>query len=382
MRANGGLIAALGAIAIALAGCGSDHGGGGAANMVLKTASLNGAQETPAVTTAATGTAVFNVDMSSGAITGTVNTSNIDGTVAHIHEGPVGTLSPVIVPLNKGAGGTWTVPDGTILTSTQLDSLNNGNLYVNVHTAANPQGEIRGQIGRQVWYASLTPAQETPATTSTASGTGVFIFDPVSRTMSGTVTSTGVTGTVSHMHIGAVGVAAPVAIPFTGGPANWTMPATVLTDTQVASLNAGNFYANVHSAANPGGEIRGQLYIPVRIANLTGLQETPPNSSAAKGFGTLGINPYTRTVAGRMDWSGVNATDAHIHNAAPGSPGGIVIRGTVVRGDGGSLVIGPTTDPLADNLLAAFILNNLYYNVHSATFPSGEIRGQLAFTAQ
>jgi hypothetical protein len=61
----------------------------------------------------------------------------------------------------------------------------------------------------------------------------------------------------------------------------------------------------------------------------------------------------------------------------PVSAGGIVIRGTVTTGDNGSLVINSAT-PLADNLLAAFIVNNLYYNVHSALVPAGEIRGQLA----
>ncbi len=91
------------------------------------------------------------------------------------------------------------------------------------------------------------------------------------------------------------------------------------------------------------------------------------------------MNPFTGAIAGRMTWSGVIATDAHIHNAPPGTAGAIVIRGTVTTGDKGQLVIGSTT-PLADNLFAAFMLGNLYYNVHSATFPSGEIRGQLAFT--
>ncbi|HSW82909.1 MAG TPA: CHRD domain-containing protein [Usitatibacter sp.] len=373
----------LGYLASAAAAIGLASGCGGTDSkpntMVVKAASLNGAQETPAVTTMATGTAVFTIDTDSGAISGTVNTSNIDATVAHIHEGPVGVLSPVIIPLTKGDNGTWTVPDGTTLTPSQLDSLKNGNLYVNVHTAANPTGEIRGQIGRQVFFASLAGAQETPPTGSTATGTGVFIFDPATSTMSGTVTTTGITGTVAHMHIGAIGQAASPAIPFGGGPTSWTMSSTVLTEAQVTSLNGGNFYANVHSAANPGGEIRGQLYFPVRFANLSGEQETPSNSSAGTGAGVLSVNPFTRAAAGRMTWSGVIATDAHIHNAAPGTPGGIVIRGTVVAGDKGSLAIN-TPGALADNLLIAFMQNNLYYNVHSATFPSGEIRGQLAFT--
>ena len=377
MRAYLGYLATV-AAAIGLAsGCSNSDSKPN--TMVVKSASLNGAQETPAVTTFATGTAIFTIDTASGSITGTVNTSNIDGSAAHIHEGPVGTASPVIIPLNKADGGTWTVPDGTTLTASQLDSLKNGNLYVNVHTAANPNGEIRGQIGRQVFFASLTGAQETPPTGSTATGTGVFVFDPATSTMSGSVTTTGVTATASHIHIAAIGQSAGVAVPFTGGPANYTMPATVLTDAQVTSLNAGNFYANVHSAANPGGEIRGQLYFPVRFANLSGEQETPPNSSAGTGAGVLSVNPFTRTATGRMTWSGVIATDAHIHNAPAGTPGSIVVRGTVITGDKGSLVIN-TPSALADNVFISFMQNGLYYNVHSATFPAGEIRGQLAFT--
>jgi hypothetical protein len=364
-----------------LAACGGSDSPSSATmpSLLTRTTTLNGAQETPAVTTAASGSAFFTVDMATGALQGTVSTTGINASAAHIHEGAVGVPAPVIIPLTQGTAGTWTVPPGTTLTATQLESLRNGNLYVNVHTAANPNGEIRGQIGRQVYFATLTGAQETPPTTSTATGTGVFVFDPATSTMAGTVTTTGVTGTVAHMHIGAIGQAASPAIPFTGGPANWTMPATVLTDTQLTALGAGNFYANVHSAASPGGEIRGQLYLPLKMANLNGAQETPPNASTGSGSGRLMVNPFTRAVAGRMDWAGVNATDAHIHNAAPGVAGGIVLRGTVTRGDPGSLVIDSAT-PLADNLLVAFMLGNLYYNVHSATFPSGEIRGQLTIT--
>jgi CHRD domain-containing protein len=380
MRAHPVRLAVAFCLASLLGACGGSDSPAPPANTTVKVVQLNGAQETPAVTTAATGTAILSVDLNSGAISGSVTTSNIDGVAAHIHEGPVGVLSPVIVPLDKGSGGTWTVPAGTTLSGTQLDSLKNGNLYVNVHTAANPTGEIRGQIGRTVYFATLTQAQETPPTGSSATGTGVFVLDPDTGTMSGTVTTSGVAGLVAHMHIGAIGTPAPPAIPFTAnGTDGWTMPPTVLTAAQLDSLNAGNFYANVHSAANPGGEIRGQVYIPVRMANLTGSQETPPNGSAGSGTGTFMVNPFTRTAAGVETWQGVaNPTDSHIHNSAgAGVAGGIVVRGTVTLGDPGKLVINTST-PLADNVFAAFMLGNLYYNVHSQQFPSGEIRGQLA----
>ena len=360
--------------ALLLAGCGSNDGGG-PSNTVVKSVSLTGAQENPPVTTAAVGTGTLTFDRNTGAVSGTITTTGITATVAHIHEGPVGVNAPVIVPLTQTSPGVWTVPAGSTLTVPQIESLLAGNLYVNVHTAANPGGEIRAQIGRQVFFARLTGAQEVPAVTTSASGSGSFIFDPETRTLSGTVTTVGVAGTVAHVHTGAVGVAGPITIPMSGGP-TWTLPATVLTEAQVADLLGGLMYANVHSAANPGGEIRGQIHLPVRVATLSGAQEVPPNSSTATGSGSLMINPVTGAVAGRLDWSGVNATDAHIHRAAAGVAGGIVIRGTVVTGNNGSLVINQAT-PLTEDLYAAFLLGNLYYNVHSAAFPPGEIRGQL-----
>ena len=374
------LFAALGVMALLLSHCGGGGGSTGSPNLTVKTAQMNGAQVVPAVTTAGVATGAFTIDLSSGAISGTVITTNIDPTGVSIQEGAVGATSTAsIITLSKGANGMWEVPSGATLTAAQLDSLKNGTLYVSAATTANPNGEIRGQIGRKVFFATLTGAQETPPTTSTATGTGVFVFDPDTGTMSGTVTTTGITGLVAHMHIAAIGQPASPAIPFTGGPANWTMPPTVLTADQITSLGLGNFYANVHSTANPGGEIRGQVYIPVRMANLTGTQETPPNTSTGTGVGTFMVNPFNRSIAGVETFQGVaNPTDSHIHSSAgPGVAGGIVIRGTVTLGNPGKLAIASST-PLSDALLVSFMQGNLYYNVHSQQFPSGEIRGQLS----
>ena len=105
---------------------------------------LSGDQESPPVKTSGAGTGFFAI-ANNNAITGSINTAGIAGTAAHIHEAAPGKNGPVIIPLTK-AGDSYTVPAGTKLTDAQLAAFKAGNLYVNVHTAANPGGELRGQL--------------------------------------------------------------------------------------------------------------------------------------------------------------------------------------------------------------------------------------------
>jgi hypothetical protein len=105
---------------------------------------LTGDQEVPPVKSAgsASGTITINDDMS---VSGSVKTTGIVGTMAHIHEAAAGKNGPVIVKLQKD-GDTWSVPAGTKLTAAQFASFKAGDLYVNVHTAENAKGELRAQL--------------------------------------------------------------------------------------------------------------------------------------------------------------------------------------------------------------------------------------------
>lgn len=105
---------------------------------------LAGEQEVPPVKTAGKGDGTIIVG-NDKTVSGSVTTSGIAGTAAHIHEGAAGINGPVIVPLTK-AGDTYSVPAGAKLTDAQFASFQAGNLYVNVHTAANPGGELRAQL--------------------------------------------------------------------------------------------------------------------------------------------------------------------------------------------------------------------------------------------
>ena len=106
---------------------------------------LTGAEETPPVTTTASGSGTITI-AADKSVSGTVKTTGIDGTVAHIHVGAPGMAGPPIITLTKGADGTWSVPAGSKLTDDQFASFKAGNLYVNVHSAAHPPGEIRAQL--------------------------------------------------------------------------------------------------------------------------------------------------------------------------------------------------------------------------------------------
>lgn len=116
---------------------------------------------------------------------------------------------------------------------------------------------MKGDKGENV---TLNSSSEVPAVTSSASGTGtVTVASDCSVTAK--ITVTGMTATASHIHQGARGANGPVIVPFVkeGDNTFVAAPGAKMTEEQCKAYKAGNTYVNVHSAKNPGGEIRAQL---------------------------------------------------------------------------------------------------------------------------
>ena len=113
-----------------------------AANVDVK---LSGDQEVPPVKTSATGNGTITVN-DDKTVSGSVTTAGVNGVAAHIHNGAPGKNGPVAVPLTKDGDNKWTVGPGAKLTDAQFADFKAGNLYVNVHSAAHKDGEIRGQL--------------------------------------------------------------------------------------------------------------------------------------------------------------------------------------------------------------------------------------------
>lgn len=129
----------LATVAALLPGC-ADMGMSGGTRVTL-----SGSQENPPVTTAASGSGTITVGADKS-VSGSVTTTGVAATAAHIHTGAAGKNGPVIVPLTKTGDNVWSVAAGAKFTDAQYESYKAGDLYVNVHSAANKGGEVRGQL--------------------------------------------------------------------------------------------------------------------------------------------------------------------------------------------------------------------------------------------
>ena len=110
--------------------------------------------------------------------------------------------------------------------------------------------------------ATLDGKSETPPNASTGAGTADIDYDAASKKLTWKLTYSGLTGpaTAAHFHGPAeAGKNAGVAVAIPNATTSPNEGSATLTDAQAADLLAGKYYVNVHTAANPGGEIRGQV---------------------------------------------------------------------------------------------------------------------------
>lgn len=243
------------------------HSGGEIRGQVLRpgeavfVATLTGAQENPPVATVATASGSFIVSAAKDSLRYRVALANISANAAHVHKAAAGVNGPVVfdlAPLNAVISGT------TTLDAARLADLERGLWYANVHSPSHTGGEIRGQIlreGEALYIARLTGASEVPAVVTTATG-GVGLIVNAARTgarYDGAVSM--ITGTAAHIHAAMAGANGGVV--YSLMLSGTTLAGNLaLTASDLTALEGGGWYVNVHSAAYPDGEIRGQLGRP------------------------------------------------------------------------------------------------------------------------
>ena len=220
--------------------------------------------------------------------------------------------------------------------------------------------------------ATLDGTQEVPPVVTTAGGWCTATLNTSTGVLTYDLRTFGLSATAAHFHNSAGGI----EVSLMGGPTQWSGSTLPLSAGQMADLQAGDWYANVHTIANPNGEIRGAILArPHQFgARLNGTQEVPPNGTAATGVATITLNA-NGSLTYNVTVTGMTGNAAHFHEAPFGSgvPGSIEVP----------LVGGPTTWsgtslPLAAEQIEKLQTKQWYVNVHSVAFPGGQIRGQIA----
>lgn len=315
---------------------------------------LTGSQESPPTTSPGFGNFTGTFDATHTNLTITLTVFNLGAAINgyHIHEKAAGSPNGSIVVNFQGLGGTFvggkltgTFPVAADVAARML--ANPSNFYVNVHTTQFPGGAIRGDLalanGGVITYAAeLRGSNEVPANSSTAYGSAFVTIDTINNTLAWDVNEVGIASpTLSHIHgQAAPGANASVLInfatsasAFTNGRTKGTIPIGTLSADNLNSLftNPGNFYVNVHSAAFPGGEIRGQLVpaneydVPIAGHVTNGLGQTFVTDARI-------FNPsYDAATTALIEFFPAGTT-ANV-NASQSIPVNIPARGTVVLDD-------------------------------------------------
>ena len=250
--------------------------------------------------------------------------------------------------------------------------------HMNFEFAANP--------GRaKTFTAALDGAQEVPTVDTTGEGRGAVSLNAAEDqiTVNLAFADLGGNNTLAHIHgPAAVGVNAGILFDLgnSGAPSGALGPLTfAVTAQQVADLKAGLWYFNVHSTANPSGEIRGQILVDRVIESfLTGAQQIPGVTTPATGLGTVTLAGPEDEITVTLNYiglAGINIATA-IHGPAPRGQAGAAIFALSVSGQRSDTF---TANPIAITSTQAAQLKrgDWYFQVHSSAHPEGELRGQI-----
>jgi hypothetical protein len=251
--------------------------------------------------------------------------------------------------------------------------------------------------------AILRGTQEVPPVASGGSGTAEVRVHPSRTQIEFTLEVAGLSGlTGAHIHAGTPGTTGPILFTLSSAtftsPHTGTLTAADLTPAPGHGINTmndaadaileGRTYVNVHTSVHPDGEIRGHLGPITLRASLDGSQEVPPVLTAGTGTATLDLNGGQRQILVTLTFSGLTGSPdaAHIHVGGPGEDGPIMINLATTGFSTPHTVILTSIDLVLqpaegintfDDAINALLSGNAYVNVHTPTYPEGEIRGQV-----
>jgi hypothetical protein len=301
-------------------------------------AALIPAQEISAVTSTATGIGIVLIDPSTRLMRASLTTAGIVAPSAHIRRVEAGSSGSITLSLTETPTGSGVWSAQATLTEDQLTALRNGDFYFNANSAAFPEGEIRGQI-----------VQELPAN---------GIANNLGLTPLGTkgVNNGGFT-------IGNAAIA---------NPGNPLVPGS----TTGTTIDPAGFEPTGTNTATGTTTVPGSVTQRIALINMmTGMQQVPSNSSIAVAIGVVIVDTTSGGMVASITSMGISGLSSHIHQAGPGANGAAIFAlNETTNGSG----IWSVRLALTETQRNEFTNGNYYFDIHTAAFPDGELRGQIA----
>jgi len=257
---------------------------------------LSGDQEAPPVPSPATGGCHAELDEPAGELTLTCVHDVVGATLMHVHEGAAGVNGPPLFDLGDPASPVTATWSG--MTPAEIAALLAGDLYLNIHTAGRPDGEIRGQIlTRTVDMVAFTldGGQVVPPSGSSATGSCTADLSDDATLLDVDCTHDVASPTAAHLRQAPRGEDGPLVFDL-GDPTSPISSSAPLSPLEVAAFAGRHLYVEIGSTDSPDGEIRGQIGA----------------APAAPTTGTIRIRKVTFPAGG----TGFSFTDD-----VPGSPG-------------------------------------------------------------
>jgi len=353
-------------------------------NRLVFVANLTSSQEVPPTSSDARGVASFVISEDRKTMTVHGVFSQLSGPITgcHIHTGLAGTSGGVYINFANDIDGNELRASVTLPPDFMQQALGKA-LYLNVHTSANPGGEIRGQLELQsdVFYSiALNGFQEVPSVTTDSYGAGYLTYSPGSTTARYRIVLNGLGGTptASHIHVGTATNNGAVVVPLTivsNTLIQGEIDLTTVPSDFFQNLEAEGLYANVHTAAHPGGEIRGQLLAkgPIFLEGfLNGDQEVPPVTTAAQGLSVAWLSTDLSAMVYLAVANGFTPSTGHFHFGAAGTNGPVLTPLSI-----GLPNFYQNLVSLSPDTVTMLLNSEIYINMHSNVNPNGEIRAQM-----
>ncbi len=226
---------------------------------------LRGSQEVPPVPSTASGGCMGQLDQGAATFSLTCVHNVVGATVMHIHKAPAGSNGSIVFDLGDPASpvtATWTG-----MTATDINDVLTGNLYINIHTAGRPSGEIRGQIVNSIDIVPFTAsgAQVVPPNGSSATASCTADLNASATSLAIDCTHNLAGANAAHVHDAPFGQNGPIVFTFpsAASPLGASIPMTPLL---VAKYAATFLYLDIHTPGGteetPSDEIRGQIGTP------------------------------------------------------------------------------------------------------------------------